>query len=1526
MKKLKSRLLRLPEEPDFVENSKKYIEECVEKLPMWRPESKAEQDVLQKQIVNNLLEKLEGVTSFAIDKDIIEAFDIVKFKLRDSNSVLVIRNNLMKDITEQLRDVIKNRTTDDRAFREQLRSKVADILAELPIETRMGKKRETLERLADEITDKLMKIQTKSKEQRTAKGGTAGTSGTQEEFEQKALNLLNSIPGIKKIPEAERNRIKQEIITKLQDIRRHSDVAEVEGVVQNIVSNVVKKTGVPVDDKKLAERLTGQITTAANTGTEEKMLWKIVENISDLESVKRPELNKAVKEFAQKIRNIKSSSGEHIESTVQEETIKFLEALSKKADKSIKPEAINKMKEKIGKQITEHVEEYFQSPHGSLDSGKLRMISNWLEEIEQFLEVDKEVRDKMATALSRKLNEIQKRGHDAQEIMPEEILKELQGMAKTTGVQLNSDEEDEIAGELMEKITKVMIETANQENAIWEAVDAIPVLQDVDQSEHYRAVKDLAMKLQDMKLHGGTRADVHKETKAFVEDVAQKTGLKLEDIKTDLASKLTKKFNITPEKKIESERKKWANTTQQSTGKIDLKRVIHDEVRDVLNETSITMNPSIKRDLESLLADQKVRGKTGLEAAEEISRFLQNSSNLTMEEAEIIAEKLTTNLENKLGTSMQESPQDRLVDEALNFFDQLTDASSDTAAIRANKQKLAEDLALKVQAIIANPTLSKKEKEDNIRDETAKVLRKIDLKTKVPISQLATRLAKTLDAVSNRSSTPIPGDRNVGLNASVSSSDIALSPITSDTLFVPKRGKTPRPSKKSMDQLEQVIRDWFVQNNTSIAEDKVKKLASEFVDWSRLLNENTEYDTLDEEGSLRNHLKQWLERNTELSKRENFSSLVNSLLERLRSIALPSTSRQKRRGKSSVPESTAELSNWVARWCDKLPLVAGSSPEDQAKINAMKQNLVSKLMLKITALNMNPETLNNDFLYESMLSDEIEQLLDEFPQSRELASNRAERKKELIDIVKAAKQNIKEELAGNTYRQQIKDVIKKILPSIGGYEIIQEKFDGLRSNIADAFVSVVTATSCQQNAQAIATFYEEVDKCIAEYTKLCAGRPNACELKRNLLCELQSIPVPSAAALRSQLGEIQVRDMVKSWIAQLPLKPNLTSEQEVHLNKIISVLGLRLREIEKESQSNLDLNFDKKLQSEITKWLSKLPLQRDVNFKELSARFAESFKNRTRPDLNNIAPSALSAEDQEHMERIRGRSGDENDWITSRLCPSASGRPCMATVTEISCQTSTSHHRPCRSFSRLAPASSRCCQNSTQTISCKASQTCVPPSCSVARNDAHLQTSCEMRDQSQCVRSPGSYKQTCYAPRRYNVTNPCNSPPLPPNPCSVSYNTSCNAQPSCSYPPCIQGLGPQMKPPSCLMKRAMKDRARSSVQIAEPADRTLDPPKYYKESGTTVEIGPKGNLGRGFAQKSERRQQGNWYDCQRPTELSQNTCADQRGAMKCKKRKDWRRRSILSSKGPCKSCAEPVKCNRFCTMNCPYPSFLYFRN
>ncbi|KAG6451588.1 uncharacterized protein LOC115444520 [Manduca sexta] len=390
------------------------------------------------------------------------------------------------------------------------------------------------------------------------------------------------------------------------------------------------------------------------------------------------------------------------------------------------------------------------------------------------------------------------------------------------------------------------------------------------------------------------------------------------------------------------------------------------------------------------------------------------------------------------------------------------------------------------------------------------------------------------------------------------------------------------------------------------------------------------------------------------------------------------------------------LSENISKFCDSLLFEKGKLSRESEKTKAMKEHIARKLKNTIEELNMNPKAINDDFLYTHILEEKLDNLISISQPSKSSEGTINELKKNLVNKVKEAKDNAKSELAGQIYKQQLRDTISKTLPTSENLSPEEyNSFEVVKDNVADAFINLhFYGGNPEEREKYKNKINKEISNFCNDYLKKHPTTPiEPDKLSKQLYERLNNVSFSSEDSIRDEVEETKIKDFITDYANKLPLNQE-TPAEALQAYRVISLMSKRLHELEKE-KSSLD-DYEGTLKNEILKWTKKLPLKywRDEEVSDFAEKLIDKLKRtealrKFNPTAMNtldfdqmkhpvpptisqeqdrslrvtdnltprIPPSTLSSEDRDHLQRIRERSISERRPRTSPIRKDAAISP-----------------------------------------------------------------------------------------------------------------------------------------------------------------------------------------------------------------------------------------------------------------------------
>lgn len=271
----------------------------------------------------------------------------------------------------------------------------------------------------------------------------------------------------------------------------------------------------------------------------------------------------------------------------------------------------------------------------------------------------------------------------------------------------------------------------------------------------------------------------------------------------------------------------------------------------------------------------------------------------------------------------------------------------------------------------------------------------------------------------------------------------------------------------------------------------------------------------------------------------------------------------------------------VMEWCHQIPFTP-AYPENGKQL--ARAEIATKLISKVGELNLDPNVLQDGFLYEGMLHSVVDHILDITPQSIELKNMRMVLKESIVQHLLQARLLAIQELEVHNYRREVNDTITKLCQPGSGKA--REK-------------SIVNSTDVEKIADALMEMkYEENEKkqckkklieAMNTYNAESTAKKIDTKTQEKLAEALVNLPAPTKEALAEEVEEVKLKNEINDWYKKIPLLPSSSTTDDLQTtNKMISLLAKELHELEKESPE-LD-NQVNLLKAELNHWIKRLPV------------------------------------------------------------------------------------------------------------------------------------------------------------------------------------------------------------------------------------------------------------------------------------------------------------------------------------------------
>ncbi|RVE43884.1 hypothetical protein evm_011446 [Chilo suppressalis] len=340
----------------------------------------------------------------------------------------------------------------------------------------------------------------------------------------------------------------------------------------------------------------------------------------------------------------------------------------------------------------------------------------------------------------------------------------------------------------------------------------------------------------------------------------------------------------------------------------------------------------------------------------------------------------------------------------------------------------------------------------------------------------------------------------------------------------------------------------------------------------------------------------------------------------------------------------------VETWCERLPLPIITA-QDEINNKIIRDNLLTQIIIKICALNGDPQTFNDVILYQYFLDVELDNLLTKVPICCQFENTKKYKKSQLIGAILQILPLMREEKACYEYKKELKSIINTVLEE--PLDTTAEKvalFNKLKDEIVENYVQLHYYRDDDEGKQIYkANLHEIVSKYLQNIRDKSDISSMDSLMKQNqLTCELAKVPIPCERVIKDQVEEIRMREEVQEFFDSLDLPEE--SEDKIALrNTIATSLSKRLKDIE---QAGHNCENDSKMKKEIERCIKKINL-------EVAPEKIEDFVNTLKDNeaIRKTPPHKTSASqvlpnhlDSNHSDKRpnTGQNSGMKDWSSDK--------------------------------------------------------------------------------------------------------------------------------------------------------------------------------------------------------------------------------------------------------------------------------------
>ncbi|XP_052757029.1 uncharacterized protein LOC113513117 [Galleria mellonella] len=339
----------------------------------------------------------------------------------------------------------------------------------------------------------------------------------------------------------------------------------------------------------------------------------------------------------------------------------------------------------------------------------------------------------------------------------------------------------------------------------------------------------------------------------------------------------------------------------------------------------------------------------------------------------------------------------------------------------------------------------------------------------------------------------------------------------------------------------------------------------------------------------------------------------------------------------------------IENWCRDLPI----AEDNKDTVKTIKDDIAKQLFQRVGDLNLDPRFCNDDLLYQDILSDEIDTVLENLPRNPDLLNNWEDIKTRLIRNVMDAKTIIKEKSSGENYKQKLAHAVEASIPiPIQNKQNHDPGFELYKNHLVNMFIlENFDHGNGMEKLKYEMKIKDEIDKLSFEAQKRNAVSINRDQLYNELYSALFKVPIPDERSVIKEIEKIKTKYVIEDWFKSVPLKKVTSFDELLQWDQILSMLAKRIHEIE-----NNESTPDIKIQKEISKWLYRLPInsEHSMNMEEYINQLQTTLKN-TKDNRKYVGK--LQGNDRLKNQTVQKKSKTKGILGTSQIAgPSSAGQ------------------------------------------------------------------------------------------------------------------------------------------------------------------------------------------------------------------------------------------------------------------------------
>ncbi|XP_047541345.1 uncharacterized protein LOC125074153 isoform X1 [Vanessa atalanta] len=324
----------------------------------------------------------------------------------------------------------------------------------------------------------------------------------------------------------------------------------------------------------------------------------------------------------------------------------------------------------------------------------------------------------------------------------------------------------------------------------------------------------------------------------------------------------------------------------------------------------------------------------------------------------------------------------------------------------------------------------------------------------------------------------------------------------------------------------------------------------------------------------------------------------------------------------------AEYDQFIKDWVQEIPMAA-TNQKEEVILEKARLGIYNGLWKVISKLNCDPSTYYNQFLYEDLLDDAIDDLLDCLPQSSDLKSKRHLLKVRLIEKTISTNNQIKENEEASYKNKLIQNVVINLRK-----QGITDHRDGNPTElhehmqITKLVESYLLLTKFKNEDKVISNVYrkkliKEVKDFVNDLVKNHAKELKDIDLdsyENDIVNLLNKVPLPSENTIKQEADDVLLGIEIEQWYGDLPIVSNNDYTEQYQRRKQRDNLAKKIKEIE--NKNDMD-SSEMELRNEVSRFLEKAPLEEgeSLNINFMVDELLNRLKNKTKYDKSHSAKS-----------------------------------------------------------------------------------------------------------------------------------------------------------------------------------------------------------------------------------------------------------------------------------------------------------------